>query len=74
MDLLLALLPWKIVLGLQMKKKEKLGVAVAMSMSVLWVPHLVSVRLSWLTAVQCCRLGIRQGRTTPRPLVRRHDV
>jgi len=35
MDLLLALLPWKIVLGLQMKKKEKFGVAVAMSMSVL---------------------------------------
>jgi rhodopsin domain-containing protein len=37
MDLLLALLPWKIVLGLQMKKKEKFGVAVAMSMSILLV-------------------------------------
>jgi hypothetical protein len=35
MDLTLALLPWKIVWGLQMKKKEKLGVAIAMSMGVL---------------------------------------
>lgn len=35
MDLALALLPWKIVMGLQMKRTEKLGVAVAMSMGVL---------------------------------------
>ncbi|KAF9877419.1 hypothetical protein CkaCkLH20_05119 [Colletotrichum karsti] len=34
-DFILALLPWKIVLGLQMKKHEKIGVAVAMSMGVL---------------------------------------
>ncbi|KAK2771248.1 hypothetical protein CKAH01_14397 [Colletotrichum kahawae] len=32
MDILLALLPWKLVWGLQMKLKEKIGVAVAMSM------------------------------------------
>ncbi|KAK5654592.1 hypothetical protein OQA88_7221 [Cercophora sp. LCS_1] len=31
MDLTLALLPWKLIWGLQMKTKEKIGVAVAMS-------------------------------------------
>jgi len=35
MDILLAILPWKIVWSLTMNKKEKLGVAVAMSMGVL---------------------------------------
>jgi hypothetical protein len=35
MDFILAFLPWKIVWGLQMKKKEKFGVALAMSMGVL---------------------------------------
>ena len=35
MDLVLALLPWKLIWGLQMKTKEKLGVAVAMSMGIL---------------------------------------
>ncbi|KAK1832265.1 hypothetical protein QBC39DRAFT_433348 [Podospora conica] len=34
MDLALALLPWKLIWGLQMKKKEKIGVAVAMSCGV----------------------------------------
>ncbi|KAF4852435.1 hypothetical protein CGCSCA4_v002684 [Colletotrichum siamense] len=36
-DFILALLPWKIVMGLQMKKHEKIGVAIAMSMGVLYV-------------------------------------
>jgi hypothetical protein len=35
MDFTLALLPWKLIWGLQMKKKEKVGVAVAMSCGVL---------------------------------------
>jgi hypothetical protein len=35
MDFVLALLPWQIIWGLQMKKKEKLGVALAMSMGIL---------------------------------------
>lgn len=35
MDLSLALLPWKLIWGLQMKKKEKIGVAVAMSCGIL---------------------------------------
>lgn len=35
MDLALALLPWKLIWGLQMKRKEKIGVAVAMSCGVL---------------------------------------
>ncbi|KAK2057151.1 hypothetical protein LY76DRAFT_657898 [Colletotrichum caudatum] len=32
MDILLAMLPWKMIWGLQMKTQEKIGVAVAMSM------------------------------------------
>jgi len=35
MDLSLALLPWKLIWGLQMKRKEKIGVAVAMSCGIL---------------------------------------
>ncbi|KAK1452798.1 hypothetical protein CCUS01_10672 [Colletotrichum cuscutae] len=34
-DFVLALLPWKIVLSLQMRKHEKIGVGVAMSMGIL---------------------------------------
>ena len=34
-DWALALLPWKIIWGLQMKKKEKVGVGIAMSMGIL---------------------------------------
>ena len=36
-DWIFALLPWKLVWGLQMQKKEKFGVAIAMSMGVLYV-------------------------------------
>lgn len=35
MDFLLALFPWYIIKGLQMQRREKLGVAVAMSMGIL---------------------------------------
>lgn len=35
MDVVLALLPWPIIWKLQMKRKEKIGVALAMSMGVL---------------------------------------
>ncbi|KAK4443775.1 hypothetical protein QBC34DRAFT_199162 [Podospora aff. communis PSN243] len=34
MEFILALLPWKIIWGLQMKRKEKVGVALAMSMGI----------------------------------------
>jgi hypothetical protein len=34
-DIALALLPWQFISGLQMKKKEKIGVGVAMSMGIL---------------------------------------
>jgi hypothetical protein len=34
-DFVLALLPWKIVMGLQMKLHEKLGVALAMSVGIM---------------------------------------
>ena len=39
MDLALALLPWTLVWKLQMKPAEKIGVAVAMSMGVLYVEY-----------------------------------
>ena len=35
MDICLAMLPWSVILGLQMTPKEKFGVAIAMSMGVL---------------------------------------
>jgi hypothetical protein len=35
MDITLALMPWTVVWGLQMKNKEKFGVAIAMSMGIL---------------------------------------
>jgi hypothetical protein len=35
MDFVLALLPWKVIWKLQMKRKEKAGVAIAMSMGIL---------------------------------------
>jgi len=35
LDIALSFLPWKIVWALQMQKKEKLGVAFAMSMGIL---------------------------------------
>jgi hypothetical protein len=34
-DFVLALLPWKIIMSLQMKRHEKIGVAVAMSLGLL---------------------------------------
>ena len=37
MDFVLALLPWKLILGMRMRKTEKLGVGVAMSMGILYV-------------------------------------
>lgn len=37
MDVALAFLPWKFIWDLQMSKKEKIGVVVAMSMGVLFV-------------------------------------
>jgi len=37
MDISLALLPWKLIWRLQMKRQEKIGVAFAMSCGVLYV-------------------------------------
>ncbi len=36
MDIVLAILPWKIIWALTMNRKEKVGVMVAMSMGVLY--------------------------------------
>jgi hypothetical protein len=35
MDFTLAMMPWKIVWSIQMRRKEKLGVAIGMSMGIL---------------------------------------
>lgn len=35
MDFLLALLPWKLIWTLRMKKAEKVGLAIALSMGIL---------------------------------------
>jgi hypothetical protein len=35
MDLVLAIIPWGIIMSLRMQTKEKIGVALAMSMGVL---------------------------------------
>ena len=37
MDITLALLPWTVIWGLQMKLQEKVGVAIAMSCGILYV-------------------------------------
>ena len=36
-DFVLAFLPWPLIWGLRMRRREKIGVAVAMSMGVLYV-------------------------------------
>lgn len=36
MDITLSFLPWKIIWHLQMRKKEKFGIGLAMNMGVLW--------------------------------------
>ena len=55
MDLCLALLPWTVIWNLQMKLKEKIGVAVAMSCGVLCVsketPCIHAIHL--LTTISC---------------------
>ncbi|KAK7992985.1 hypothetical protein PG988_001779 [Apiospora saccharicola] len=40
MDIVLAILPMPVILGLQMNKREKLGVAIALSFMALWVDSL----------------------------------
>jgi hypothetical protein len=35
MDLIFAIIPWKVIMRMQMETKEKIGVALAMSMGVL---------------------------------------
>jgi hypothetical protein len=40
MDLTLAMLPWKVIWKLQMRRAEKMGIAVAMSMGVLYFSHI----------------------------------
>jgi hypothetical protein len=55
MDLIFAIIPWKIIMRMQMETKEKIGVALAMSMGVLWVLPLLARR--------CCLILIQRGRS-----------
>lgn len=43
-DFALALLPWRLLLRFNMFNKEKIGVAIAMSMGILYVPFYPSFR------------------------------
>ncbi|KAH9228565.1 hypothetical protein K456DRAFT_1753276 [Colletotrichum gloeosporioides 23] len=62
-DVLLALLPWKIVMGLQMKKHEKIGVAIAMSMGVLAEPNVTNIAAS-IPVLRVLFRNIRSQRET----------
>lgn len=42
MDFVLAILPWHVIMGLNMKRKEKLTVAIGLSLGVLYVPPTLS--------------------------------
>ena len=44
MDFALAILPWHVVLGLNMKRKEKLTVACGLSLGILYVEIMSSLR------------------------------
>ena len=35
MDFILAMIPWKLLVGLHMRRREKIGIGIAMSMGVL---------------------------------------
>ena len=60
MDITLSLLPWKLLWGLQMKKKEKIGVITAMSMGLVYVGPIQSASRFRLTK-HCLHSGL------PRP-------
>jgi len=47
MDFVLALIPWKILLELNMKRAERMGAAIAMSMGVMWVGHFSSLVINY---------------------------
>jgi len=48
MDIILALLPWTVIWKLSMRKMEKIGVAIGMSMGILSVSTLQRMTLaSW---------------------------
>ena len=67
MDLALSILPWKLLWSLQMQKKEKIGVIIAMSMGLVYVrspPALIS----------CLPTSHRQGRHNRlRQVLQAHD-
>ena len=50
-DWVLALLPWKVIWKLQMQRKEKIGVGIAMSMGILFVRPLAGGWRLWLTLI-----------------------
>lgn len=58
MYFILALLPWKLIMKLNMRKVEKVGVALAMSMGILWVLLHASVSANAMSNGGVCRLTI----------------
>lgn len=64
-DIVLSLLPWTLIWNLRMKKREKLGIGIAMSMGILYVSSITLLLLrngSRLTQQQCrsnrlCQIG-----------------
>jgi hypothetical protein len=65
MDICLALIPWKLLWGLKMRRKERFAVAVAMSMGVLYVNDRHSGLLSLLTAFLPTVLVLRHSSRLP---------
>ena len=51
MDFVLAMLPWKLLLSMRMRKREKLGIIIAMSMGILYVYHPSCAILSFLSTI-----------------------
>jgi hypothetical protein len=72
-DFALALLPWRLLLRFNMYNREKIGVAIAMSMGVLYVPHPLPVSKpnTNTTAPQRRHLLHREDDHHPRLLRRR---
>lgn len=70
-DFILALLPWVILWKLQMKKREKFGVAVAMSLGILYVVPYATPRSS---ISDRCRIGVPSQDALMHPSSIRRDI
>jgi hypothetical protein len=69
MDITLALLPWKFLWGLQMKRKEKIGVGIAMSMGI-FAGATAIVKTSKLPRMLSMDLGKSSPQQESGPIIR----